>query len=163
MKAALNQFWQERDERERKMLKVLAPAIALTLAYLLVARPIAQYLDDANRNLNAAEREYAMVEDAVARTTAARNAAPEIPIASTKEFPDRVRRSALEASLSLARTEIGPASVSVWIDSAEPVVLFTWLDDIEHMHGIYVDGATISTIEGGTKLRVQLTLKYREQ
>lgn len=163
MKTALNQFWQERDERERKMLMVLVPVLALTLGYLLIARPIASYLEDAGRNLRAAEREYAMVEDAVARTTAARNAAPESPVPSASAFPSIVRQSATGAALKLTRTEDNATSVSLWIDAADPVKLFTWLDDIERKHGIYVDGSTMSAIEGGTKLRVKLTLKYREQ
>lgn len=137
MKAQAKAYWEMRSRREQRMLLAMAALLAITLAWLLVVRPV----DD---GLAAARERHAraVLDLAVARGQADRIAAlekdgpppPEAPLATA------VGQRAAEAGFADARVAPdGPRRVTIGIDAARAQALFGFLAGLERRDGLIVE------------------------
>lgn len=124
MSETLTLWWQGRSARERGMLLIMFGLLAIVVGWLLVVRPLSDWLDAARTRHDAA-----VVALAEARMRAdaggARVSAP-LPVDSL------IGRTAAEAGFTGARIAAqGPARASVAIDAARPQALFGWIAQLE--------------------------------
>lgn len=145
-------WWQGRSPRERGLLIVMLGLLAIVLGWLLVVRPLSDWLDEARTRHDAA-----LVALAEARSRAdtggARVSAP-LPIDSL------IGRTAAEAGFAGARIAAqGPARASVAIDAARPQAAFGWIALLEGS-GLVVERLHVQANSDRT-LRVEASLRAR--
>jgi general secretion pathway protein M len=158
MIANLVGWWQLRSRREQVLLGIMLALAALTLAWLLVIRP----LGDARAS--ARERhEAAIVALAEARAQAqaiGRIEGRRAPRLEGALMPI-VSASANEAGFALSRiTPDGDNRVSLSMSAAKPQAFFAWLDRLETERGLVVERVNVTSNSDRT-LSVELTVRTR--
>jgi len=159
MKAVFRAWWELRTVREQRLLLAMAALLALTLAWLLVVRPLDNGLADARER-----HARAVLDLAAARGQAERIAflekdgplPPEAPLATA------VGQRAAQAGFAEARvTPDGAARVTVAIDAARAQALFGFLAGMER-DGLIVERLTARTNSDAT-LAAEAVVKLRRR
>ena len=129
-------WWRGRTERERRLLAIMLALVVVVLGWVLVARPLSDRLDQAQRRHGAAlvaVAEQRAAAEALRRLDSRPRAAVSGPVDAF------VSRSAGEAGFAGARIQgQGPMRASVGIDSARPQAFFAWIAQLERS-GLVVD------------------------
>ena len=158
MIASLSAWWLARTRREQALLLVLFVLIVLTLAWLLVVRPLGDRLADARERHGEAVIALAEAKAGAAdigRLERQRPAALGAPVEQA------VGQSASAAGFQLSRIQPdGPGRVSLAIEAARPQALFAWVSGLESERGLIVDRLT-ATSNSDRTLSVQLVLRTR--
>ncbi|WP_238995435.1 type II secretion system protein M [Sphingomonas solaris] len=153
-------WWRLRSPREQRMLLVMAALVGITLAWLLVVRPVDDGLADVR-----ARHARAVLDLAAARGQAERIAdlekrgppPPEAPLATA------IGQRAAAAGFATARIiPDGANRVSVAIDAARAQALFGWIADLERRDGLIVERLTARTNSDAT-LAAEATLRLRSR
>lgn len=145
-------WWQGRSPRERGLLAIMVALLAIVLGWLLVVRPLSDWLDQARTRHDAA---VVALAEARARADAggARVSAP-LPIDSL------IGRTAAAAGFAGARIAAqGPARASVTLDAARPQAAFGWLAQLEGS-GLVVERLHAQANSDRT-LRIEASLRAR--
>ena len=148
-------WWTGRTTREQRLLLVMAGAVATTLLWLAVIRPLSDALADARaRHTRAitAEAEARGIADAIAAAGRNRPARLDVPV---RIF---VPETATAAGFTVQRAEpFEPDGVSMVIGSARPAAFFTWLAGLQS-RGLVVEALT-ATPNPDRTLSVQFTVR----
>lgn len=160
MNGRIRAWWGLRSLREQRMLLVMAALLAVTLAWLLVVRPVDNGL--------AAMRERhgrAVIDLAAARGQAERIAALERdgPPPSAVPLATAIGRRAAEAGFVDARlTADGPRRVSIAIAAARAPALFGFLAGLERRDGLVVERMNARANSDAT-LAAEATIRPRSR
>ncbi|MBY8965282.1 type II secretion system protein M [Algiphilus sp. NNCM1] len=146
----LLQAWQQRSQREQRMIAVGVLALLLTLFYLLVWEPITQghaqaadALADARATAQRIERVAAM-QPAQSRQRANPNASRSL----LAQVNQAVRSNTL-GSTPERLTPDGDDAVRVWLEGAPFNNLLRWLAELEGNPGLRLERADIDRKDGG--------------
>ncbi len=150
-------WWGLRTTREQRMLLAMAAAIAITLAWLLVVRPLDDALADARERHARAVIDMAQARGQADRIAVLEKAGslPARPLAAI------VSEKANEAGFANARVTPDGDRVSVGIEAAKPPALFGWIADLER-DGVIVDRLSART-NGDATIAVDATLRARRR
>jgi len=125
----MNDWWQARSARERRLLTIMGGLALLVLGWLLVVRPLGDRLEAAK-----ARHGEAVVALAEARTRdeARRRAAGTGAVTASAPIDSLLGQTAGEAGFTAARIAgQGPARATVAIDAARPQAFFGWVALLE--------------------------------
>lgn len=118
----MSAWWEMRSARERLLVGIMLALLALVIAWLAVIRPLADALD-------AAKLEH---EAAVVALAQARAQRPAAAAAAAGPADSVVAETAAAAGFTGARiARLGPARVGVTLDAARPQALFGWIAEME--------------------------------
>ena len=122
-------WWRDRTEREQRLLAIMLALVVVVLGWLLVARPLSDRLDEAQRRHGAA---LVAVAEQRAAAEAMRRFDSRPRTALNGPVDAMVSRSANEAGFAGARIQgQGPMRASVGIDAARPQAFFAWVAQLE--------------------------------
>jgi general secretion pathway protein M len=151
-------WWRLRSRREQVLLSVMLALAAVTLAWLLVIRPLGDALSQARER-----HARAVVALATARaqggiiTRLEQRRTP--PLEGTLQSV--VSMEAGQAGFALTRlTPDGDNRVSLSMAAARPQAFFAWLDRLEASRGLVVERLNVASNSDRT-LSVELTLRAR--
>jgi general secretion pathway protein M len=151
-------WWQARTRREHALLLILFVLFALTIAWLLVVRPLGDRLAEARERHGAA---VIALGEAKLRAADIGRLERQRPAALGAPVEQAVTQSAAAAGFQLSRIEAdGPGRVSLAIEAARPQALFAWVSGLETQRGLVVDRLTASSNSDRT-LSVQIVLRTR--
>lgn len=157
MSGGLARWWRERSAREQVLLAVMGALLALVLAWLLIARPLAALIASAEAREAAAAEALGAARaraDRAALAGGAAVASAPLPIDSL------IARTATDAGFATARvTARGPARAHLTIEAARPQALFAWLADLQ-ARGIVVEALRAEAGADRT-VRVEAELRAR--
>jgi general secretion pathway protein M len=158
MIGAFSLWWRERTRRERGLLAFLFALFALTMAWLLVVRPLGDSLAAARERHGAA---VIAVAEAKARAAAIGLLERDRPMALGGPIELVVGQAAGAAGFQLSRIQPeGAGRISLAIEAARPQALFAWVSEMERGKGLIVERLTASSNSDRT-LSVQLVLRAR--
>lgn len=155
MNTRLHSWWQARSTRERGLLATMLILLLLLLAWLAVARPLSDALDDARH------RQTRLISDwQQARALAAMM--PEAP--RPRPGPDRPARELVMESAVLHGVTIGVlrpqgGALSLSVESAPTTALFAWIAGLE-AQGLTIEQASVQARDDST-LAAQVTVRDR--
>ncbi len=151
-------WWRARSRREQILLLILLVLFALTLAWLLVVRPLGDRLSDARERHGAA---VIALAEAKAGAADIGRLERQRPVALGAPIEQAVAQAASAAGFQLSRIQTdGPDRVSLAIEAARPQALFAWIGGLETQRGLIVDRLSASSNSDRT-LSVQLVLRTR--
>jgi general secretion pathway protein M len=150
-------WWRVRTAREQRLLAVMGALLVLVLGWLLVVRPLADALDEAQRRHASAVAALAQARaqaDAAGRLHG--SAAPAVPL-PVNGF---VTRTANEAGFAGARVAArGPTAAVIAIPAARAPAFFTWVRLMER-RGLEVQSLRARANQDRT-LAVEATFRAR--
>jgi general secretion pathway protein M len=157
MIAALKAWFDGRTLRERRMLLVMAAAIALTIIWFGIFLPVSDGLSSSRTRLNDA---VARLGNAEAELDAIKTLQQHRPQPIPGPLDDYVRESAGDAGFALSNVAPqGDGRVQIAIPTARPGALFGWLTDLEGA-GVVVASIDVSN-NGDQTVAAQMTLMKR--
>lgn len=137
MIAAFLHWWNERSLREQRLLAVMIAILVAVVAWLGVARPIAQARDAAETRHARAVVALGEVRELGGRLDALRfrpQPAIDEPLVAF------IGRSASDAGLSVERLEAeGSDRAVLTIMAVRPPAVFGWIERVEVRHGLIVE------------------------
>lgn len=137
MSDRLRFWWRLRSPREQRLLLAMLALAVLTLAWLLVIRPLGDLLGDARAR---AARAAIAAGDAQARADAIRALEAARPATLRLPVVGVVTQAATEAGFTAARIDRDPGGgVSVTLASARPPAFFGWVEAMEARRGLVVE------------------------
>ncbi len=158
MMTNLPAWWRLRTRREQVLLAIMLALVAITLAWLLVVRPLGDALATARER-----HERAVIALATARAQGSAIAQIEGRRAPQLEGALQTFISADAAAAGFALTRITPDGddrLSLSMASAKPQAFFAWLDRLEKGRGLVVERLNVASNSDRT-LSVDLTLRTR--
>jgi general secretion pathway protein M len=151
-------WWRLRSRREQWLVGIMLALLALTLAWLLVLRPLADAVAESRERH---DRAVIALADAraqsalIKRFEAVHSTAPAGPILMS------VSAAAAQAGFQLARIQPeGENGVSLSLAAAKPQAFFIWLDALEREQGLVVERLNVTSNSDRT-LAVELALRKR--
>lgn len=146
---ALRHWWMQRNERERRMLLVMAVAIGAFVYWLGLLRPLEQARLHAEQRYLDAARAHLESGAAVAELDAA-------GMRGNSGLAQDLAANARAAGLDDVRKE-GEAGgpVAIVIDRASPQTLFAWLDALRQQHGIVPTTVHLEARDGAVQARLE--------
>jgi len=153
MLETFNNYWQDREPRERVLLLIMGGLLSLFVLWQFVLTPVTSAKKDARASLVTAERDYV----AVARALPGLN----VPNAATgQKFNQAVfLEAARKRGLNPSRVQPdGNESLSIWIDTQDTQALYGLLEDVITQNGAVLTRAAISSGANKT-LSAQLIFK----
>lgn len=145
----LSAHYDQLSDRDRKALRILAAALVVTLAYLLIWRPIADFRAEARADMKQSRKLVEWVRSNEEKVATRAMARTNEESAGTGNLGDRdlmqtVTDSAERADLPLQRFEgSGEDSLRIWLEGVAFIDLTQWLAHLETKYGITVDEASI--------------------
>jgi len=158
MIAGLSSWWRARSLREQRLLLILFVLFAITLAWLLVVRPLGDSLAAARERHGAA---VVALGEARAGAAAIARLERERPPALEGAIDQAVAQAASAAGFQLSRIEAqGGDKVGLAIEAARPQALFAWVSEMENGRGLIVERLTANA-NSDRSLSVQVTFRAR--
>jgi general secretion pathway protein M len=140
-------FWQQRTQRERRLIGVMAVLAVTLFIWLAVVRPVQRALDDAT---GAHEEAVARYGDIVAKSALLKQDVSESSTAPAAAIDQLVGASAGEAGFTLDHvTPQGPNRIEIAMASARAPALFAWIGMLEQQH-IRVETLHVTPAADGT-------------
>lgn len=154
--SAFRDWWRSRTIREQRLLLVGGALAVLTLAWLLVLRPLADMHSDARERHN---RAVLALAEARGQAAAIRAAGEAAPAGLTGPLDAMLAQAASEAGFTVSRLDRqGDRQASLAMESVRPQAFFGWLRQLEQGSGLAVDRMT-ATPNSDRTLAVQVTFK----
>ncbi|GIZ50779.1 type II secretion system protein GspM [Noviherbaspirillum aridicola] len=160
LKQSASTFWNERNQRERRMLSLAAVVVVLGLIYALLIDPAMSGRADLEKRLPALRQQAAEVQ-ALARQAASAPAAP-----ANTAAPPAMTRESLETSLS--RKGIKAQNLSVTGELAKAqfngvsfAALVDWLTEMQGAPRISVLDANVEAQAQPDTVNATLTLRQQ--
>ena len=158
MIASLASWWRSRSRREQMLLAILFVLFGITLAWLLIVRPLGD-------SLAAARERHGEAVIALAEAKAGARAIGSLersrPAALGGPVEQAVTESASAAGFQLSRIQAEAAgTVSLAIEAARPQALFAWVSEMEGGKGLIVERLTAKANSDRT-LSAQITFRAR--
>ena len=154
----LTEWWRLRSRREQVLLAIMFILAGITLAWLLVIRPLGDPLAAARERHERAVIALANARAqgaAIARLEGLRTPPLEASLQSI------LAADAAQAGFALSRiTPDGDDRVSLSMPSAKPQAFFAWLDRLEAGRGLVVERLNVASNSDRT-LSVELTVRAR--
>ena len=122
-------WWEMRSTRERRLLAIMLALLAILVLWLAVVRPLADALE-------AARLQHDAAVVALAEARAARPAAAPAAVGRADSIVAETAAAAGFTGVRIAR--LGPARASAAVDSARPQALFGWIAEMER-RGLVVE------------------------
>jgi general secretion pathway protein M len=158
MISSFSPWWSARSRRERILLLILLVLFGITLAWLLVVRPLGESLASARERHG--EAVIALAE-AKAGAAAIGRLERERPPSASGPVERIVTESASAAGFQLSRIQSEAAGkVSLAMEAARPQALFSWVSEMETKNGLIVERLTANANSDRT-LSAQITLRSR--
>jgi general secretion pathway protein M len=151
-------WWRLRSRREQWLLAIMVVLAGITLAWLLVLRPLGDAAAAARER-----HDRAVIALAEARAQAAVIRRIEAVRAPPLSGPLELAVSAAAAAAGFQLSRIQPdgdTRLSLSLASAKPQAFFTWLDGLERGQGLVVERLNVTSNSDRT-LAVELTLRKR--
>lgn len=149
-------WWNGLSPREHLMLGGLGTVVALLILWYGVAAPLLAWRAEGIDTLDAARRDAAFVEGAVAEATTHGTAQPKV---ATGDLRASISESALARGVPISRLQPEAAGgINVWVEGITPPLLYAWLAELEKTYGIGTARAVISRAADGSGLTAQLLL-----
>jgi len=159
MMKALTAYWRSKQPYEQAILAALAGAIVIVALWLGVLAPLYGFRAEARAEYQDAVAYLAGVERGAAEALELRQAgaAAREPIAASEL---RVQASARAQAMGLVVSRVQPEqdTVTLWMDEADPALLYRWLSEMQRDLGASVRRVTLRANEGGASLRATVTL-----
>jgi general secretion pathway protein M len=153
MLESLNNYWQDREPRERMLLIIMGVLLGLFVIWQFILTPVMSAKQDARAALATAERDYVVVARALPGLNAPQTA-------SGQKFNQAVfLEAARKRGLNPSRVQPdGNQSLSIWIDTQDTQALYGLLEDVITQNGAVLTRAAISSGANKT-LSAQLTFR----
>ncbi|SFR76934.1 type II secretion system protein GspM [Sphingomonas jatrophae] len=121
-------WWRARSGREQRLLLVMGGLAAVLLVWLLVVRPVGDWLADARRR--AAEAEIAAAQ-AEAQAETIRRIERSVPRRTGQPLPARIAAMAERDGLALTNVRPEGDGVAFAVAAVRPPVLLAWIARME--------------------------------
>lgn len=158
MTARFHGWRRSRTLREQRLLLVAGALVSAMLLWFGIWRPIDGALADARKRH---ERAVLALADARSQADAIRVLGRVAPSAMPAPLLTAIGQLAGEAGFSITRIELQSArQVNLVLDSVRAPVLFTWVSELEHRHGLIVDRLSARGNSDAT-LAVEISLRAR--
>ncbi len=144
---------------ERRLVLVLALALAATALYAFILQPVAQFTQRARASLDKEQATLAFVQSNAATVRQINNARQEKTGQDTSLLA-LISKTAEENRLTLQRYE--PAAdnkLTVWLSDTEFNTLLTWLDALSREYHIQIERVNITPSMKPGMVEVQLVLR----
>lgn len=153
LKDTFNQFWDERQERERKYIMAASVTLLILLVYLIGIDPALTGESELSKSLPTLQQQAVEMQQM----------AKELAALPRPENLNEVSRDSIETSLT--KSNLKPQSLSVvdgvvraQISSTSLAALQTWLLDVQKSSGLFVEDIKITALEEGL-VSVTFTLR----
>lgn len=145
--------WQARHARERRMLVVMAAAMAAFLYWYGGVMPLRKLAAGAESRSERAAARLAAVRGDLSALAAARESLPAAPDGAA--YAATILETAGAAGVSVSRQRArGAGGLATGIDGVEASALFSWLDTLRTAHGIVPD--TLDIGRRGGRLQAEV-------
>ncbi|MEO5353539.1 MAG: type II secretion system protein M [Magnetococcus sp. XQGC-1] len=151
-------FWQQRDQRERRLLTGGAAVVVLALIYLIC-------FDPAWSGRNRLQKQIPVLRQQVAEITALQSQYTQLA-ASVAQFSEPVSREIVEASLATRGIKAQTLNVSdeivrLQIQAVSYANMMEWLVEAQKSSRLTVEEARFSALPETGQVNVSLTLKQQ--
>lgn len=155
--------YDQLSSRDQKALQVLALAVAITFAYLLVWRPVAEFRADAQADMESSREllEWVRSKETAARAVAEMNNEPgQTGSLGDDDLLKTVTDSADKSGMPLQRFEpSGDQTMRIWLEQVPFTDLTQWLAHLESKYGIAVDQASLDRADQPGLVDARITLE----
>lgn len=160
----ISDWWNNTSPRERGLISVAGVLSGLLFSWLLVFSPALQARSDAEQQLNLGENRLEKLESALqikrvrSLTLTGEEYKTDKLIAPLKAT---LTSTAAGLGLTVSRIQGGnDEGVGVFIDEADPRLLYFWIDDLERNYSATITRLTVEQIGGNlVKARIELEPK----
>lgn len=156
-------WWDGLAQRERILIRIAGALIAFVVAWYLILVPMLSSHSTAVQKLELEKARLEKIEQALqvkrvkAATLTQENDAPRY----SGSLKSKITQTASEVGLSVTRLQGDDQSaIGVFLDSADPRLLFYWIDILERRYGVRVTRLTVDQ-SGGEFVRVRLELERK--
>lgn len=159
----MNDWWTNLSDRERVLVSIAGVLMAIVVFWFFVIQPIMKSNEHSHERLMTASKRMQLLEGAVqTKMVRAMSFTPADERVTVRgSLKSNVTQSAAEKGLSISRIQGDDDSVvGVFIDDADPRLLFYWADDLERNQGAEIISMTIDQA-GGTVVRARLELESK--
>ncbi|WP_300528772.1 type II secretion system protein M [Maricaulis sp.] len=155
---AIQTYWSGRSDREQVLLAIMFVMLAGLIGYLLLARPLIDFHQQARNDYAGSMRLYRAIE-ADAETYRALSSSGAAQIGSGQSLRSIVGSLAIGNQIAIARMIPGDdGSLTVNIERAETRAVMSWLIDLEERYGVQVMASTMDR-EGNEYAQISLVLR----
>ncbi|TCS37789.1 type II secretion system protein M (GspM) [Paucimonas lemoignei] len=153
-------FWNARNERERKQLLLMAVVIVLALIYILLIEPAYVGRQQLQKNLPTMRQQAVELQAMSAQASALSRETPPPPPPMTREAIDAaLNRAGLKAqNVAMAGTDIA----KVQLTSVSFAGMVAWLDEMQKTSRVTVTEANITAQAQIDTVNANLTLQQQK-
>lgn len=157
----MKQYWQNLQERERRLVIAGAVVLALLLLYAAVWSPFQDHVRSTRERVAAQQETLAWMQQAAAEINRLRGRTPSArPTgASLLTVTDQVARAqGLTEALQRVQPD-GQKGVRVWLEGAAFDSVLRWLDTLVARHGVTVSSFTVEAGAAPGQVNARIVLE----
>lgn len=144
----LNQYWQELDEKKRRLASIIIGILLLVLAYFVLVFPIQTRMSSLQAKAIRYEHDYHTIASySTAQKTNTNNVVADVAT-SLESAIDKVAKDYKIVVTKM--TKSGKQAVSIEIEKIDSVDLFSFLEELEKKYAIYVEGLDVDAVDTKT-------------
>ncbi len=153
------EYWNALTGREKLLVSVAFGLTILVSVYFTAVRPLVDYQQDSQNNLQAAERLHAQIARGAVVLNAHKGSVKVGDPNAEGQQPLRVSVSIAARATGVAISRIQPAdngALTVWVESVTANELYRWMGHMAEANGIAPSKVLAQKSSAAGRLRVQL-------
>lgn len=151
------QRWRQFNQREQGLLAVLAAVLFIALLYFVIWQPSAQAVASAERKLEAQQKQYQWVQQAIARYKELEESSAQQQSASGS-VTQRINRAAAAHDIQIARLQPQGQEYLLSIDDIAFADLLSFLAELEQQQGLALSAVDIAKLNAPGQVRLRKLL-----
>lgn len=147
-------WWRAKTRNEQFIIAGLGAAGVVVALWLLVLKPVFAYRAGAERSYASAVELLNEIQAGAAEAQELRKTVDQPAVRADEPFRVSAGGSARALGLSVARVQPSQnGGLTLWLEDADPKLLYRWLVRLEQDYGAPVDKITIDRNPGATTVR----------
>lgn len=153
-------WWRAKTRSEQFVVAGLGAAMVLVALWLLVLKPVSAYRAGAERSYVSAAVLLNEIQAGAAEAEELRRTVDQSEMRPNEPLRVAAGESARALGLSVARVQPSQnGGLTLWLEDADPKLLYRWLVRLEQDYGAPVDKITIDRNPGETTVRAIVLLR----
>lgn len=144
--------WQQLEERDKKLIVVLAVTLMIAAVYWFAWQPLQDNIDNTSRQIKVQENTLADVKVMGQKIFALQGNSK---AAVSGDLNQLVNRSAQRNQIKISRMQAKAESLQIWVDNIAFDRFLDWLEELEFQHGIKVENLDISAGDNSGMIKVR--------
>lgn len=149
----MNEYWQQLEEKDKKLVGILAVTLTIAVVYWFVWQPLQDKIANTQRQINVQQNTLADVK-VIGQKIIALQGGKSKP-ATKGDINQLVNRSAKRHGIKISRMQAKNTSLQLWVDEVTFNSFLAWIEELEFQHGIKVENVDISVGKDSGMIKVR--------